>query len=104
MFGKSYLFKLVAAIAVAASLAVVGARAAEAGNPYNPNAYVYGGASQAVSQAIQSAGFGSNRSVAAARRLKAHRSQGLRLMTDTLGGNGQLPSIPKRGGGRAAVA
>jgi hypothetical protein len=98
MFGKHHLFKLVAAIVVAASIAVVGARTAKAGNSYNPGAYVYGGASLPVSQAIQSAGFSSSRSVTAARHVKAARVQGLRFITDTLGGNGQLRTIPGLGG------
>lgn len=103
MFGKSHIFKLVAAVVVAASIAVVGAGTAKAGNPYNPQAYVYGGASQTVAQAIQSAGTGSVRSVSQARRLKSQRAQSFPLITDTLGGNGQLPS---RGGsgGRTTVA
>jgi hypothetical protein len=98
MFGKHYLFKLFVAMAIATSIAVVGARTAKAGNPYNPNAYVYGGASQDVAQAIQSAGFGSARSVSVARHHKALRVQGLRFITDTLGGNGQLRTVPTLGG------
>jgi len=98
MFCKHHLFKLVAAIVVAASIAVVGARTAKAGNSYNPGAYVYGGASPAVSHAIQSVGFGSKRSVTAARRTKVAAVQGLRLITDTLGGSGQLRSIPALSG------
>ena len=74
MFGKHHLFKLVAAIVVAASIAVVGARTAKAGNSYNP------------------------RSVSTARHAKAARVQGLRFITDTLGGNGQLRTIPGLGG------
>ncbi|MGH2971436.1 MAG: hypothetical protein ACRDNM_04670 [Gaiellaceae bacterium] len=75
MVGKHYLFKLFVAIAVAASIAVVGARTAKAGN-------------------------GSSRSVASARHLA--RTQGLPFITDTLAGNSRLPSIGR--GGRAEVA
>jgi len=88
MFSKHHLFKLVAAIAVAASIAVIGARSAKAGNPYNPSAYVYGGASAKLAQAIQSAGSGSNREVSSARSAKASKTQSFHLITDTLGGNG----------------
>jgi hypothetical protein len=98
-----HLFKLFVAIAVAASIAVVGARAAKGANPYNPNAYVYGGASQEVGQAIQSTGSGSTRAVTFARRQRALRQQGFRIITDTLGGNGQLLDVPWLGG-RASVA
>lgn len=89
MFGKYHIFKIVAALAVAVALAVLGARSAKAGNPYNPGAYVYGGASQTVAQAIQSAGFGSGREVSSARQAKASKRQSFHLITDTLGGNGQ---------------
>ena len=63
MFSKHHLFKLFVAIAVAATVAVAGARTAKAGNSYDPQAYVYGGASAKVAGAIQSAGSGSKRSV-----------------------------------------
>ncbi len=89
MFGKHRIFKLVAALAVAVALAALGARTAKAGNPYNPQAYVYGGASQTVAQAIQSAGLGSTREVSSARRANASKRQSFHLITDTLGGNGQ---------------
>ena len=67
MFGTSHLFKLVAAIAVAASIGALGARTAHAeafitdtlggnGHAYNRAAYVPGGSSQQVGQAIQSFG------------------------------------------------
>lgn len=103
MFRKHYLLRLFGSIAVAASIAVVGARTANAGNSYDPNAYVYGGASQAVAQAIQSADYGSNRSPATARHQeKVAHAQGLHFITDTLGGNGQLPA--RSGGGGSAVA
>ena len=92
------MFKLFVATAVAVSIAVVGAGAAKAANPYNQHAYVYGGASPGVGQAIQSAGSGSTRSVSAARHQKALRPQGLRIITDTLGGNGTLPALRLRGG------
>ena len=98
-----HLFKLVVAVALAASIAVVGARAAKAGNPYNPNAYVHGGASQEVGLAIQSAGSGSTRSVSVARHRKSLRPQGLRIVTDTLGGNGTLQTF-RLHGGRALVS
>ena len=88
MFGKYYISKLVAALAVAVALAVLGAATAKAGNPYNPQAYVYGGASQAEAQAIQSAGSGSAREVSSARRTNASKTQSFHLITDTLGGNG----------------
>ena len=98
MFGKQFMFRLVVAIVAASSIAVVGARTARGGSSYSPSAYVYGGASAAVSQAIQSAGFGSNRAVATARRKKTVPEHGLRLITDTLGGDGQLRTIPGLGG------
>jgi hypothetical protein len=88
MFSQHHLFKLFAAIAVAASIAVVGARSATAGTSYNPSAYVAGGASAKVAQAIQSAGFGSAREVSSARSPKASKTQSFHLITDTLGGNG----------------
>jgi hypothetical protein len=88
MFGKHLIIKLVAALAVAVALAALGARMAKAGNPYNPQAYVYGGASQAEAQAIQSAGSGSAREVSSARRTNASKTQSFHLITDTLGGNG----------------
>jgi len=88
MFRKHLIIKLVAALAVAVALAALGARMAKAGNPYNPQAYVYGGASQAEAQAIQSAGFGSAREVSSARRTNASKTQSFHLITDTLGGNG----------------
>ena len=72
MFSNHHLFKLFAAIAVAASIAVTGARSATAGTPYNPTAYVPGGASAKVARAIQS----------------ASKTQSFHLITDTLGGNG----------------
>jgi hypothetical protein len=74
MFGKHDLFKLVGAIVVATAIAVLGARTAKAGNPYNPGAYVYGGASQTVAQSIQSAGFGGARlpSLVHRRAMAAH--------------------------------
>jgi hypothetical protein len=97
------MFKFFMAVAVAASLAVLGVGAAKAGNPYSPSAYVYGGASPGVGQAIQSAGSGSTRSVSAARHLKALRPQGLRIITDTLGGNGTLPAF-RQHGGRSVVS
>jgi hypothetical protein len=56
MFGKRSMFKSFVAIAVAASIAVVGAKSAKAGNPYNPSAYVYGCASHQVSRSIQCGG------------------------------------------------
>ena len=87
MFGKHLIFKLVAALGVAVALAAFGARMAKAGNPYNPQAYVYGGASQTEAQAIQSAGFGSSRQVSSARRA-ASKTQSFHLITDTLGGKG----------------
>ena len=88
MFGKHLIIKLVAALVVAVALAALGARMAKAGNPYNPQAYVYGGASQAEAQAIQSAGSGSTREVSSARRTNASKTQSFHLITDTLGGNG----------------
>jgi len=96
MFGKQFMFRLVVAIVAASSIAVVGARTARGGSSYSPSAYVYGGASAAVGQAIQSAGFGSNRAVATARRKKTVPEHG--LITDTLGGDGQLLTIPGLGG------
>jgi hypothetical protein len=84
MFGKSHMVKVFGSIAVAASIAVVGARTAHAqtfitdtlggnghaqasapfitdtlggnGHSYSGTAYVYGGASQVVAQAIQAGG------------------------------------------------
>jgi hypothetical protein len=56
MFSKRSMFTSLVAIAVAASIAVAGAKSAKAGNPYSPSAYVYGGASHQVAQAIQSVG------------------------------------------------
>jgi hypothetical protein len=56
MFGKRSMFKSLVAIAVAASIAVVGATSAKAGSPYNPSAYMYGCASQQVSRSIQCGG------------------------------------------------
>jgi hypothetical protein len=88
MFGKHHLFKLAAATALAASVAVVGARTAKAGTPYNPGAYVYGGASHQVAQASQDAGFRALRSISSARQQKV-ATQSFRFITDTLGGNGQ---------------
>jgi len=73
MFGKHYLFALVTAIAVAASIAVLGARTAKAAPPHG-------------------------RSVAATRHAKTAKPAGLRLITDTLGGDGQLLTIPGLGG------
>lgn len=102
MFATHHLFKLFAATAVAASVAVVGARAANAADPYNPHAYVYGGAPQQVGQAIQGSGSGSTRSVSVARRQKALRPQGLRMITDTLGGNG-TSQVFRLQGGRSLV-
>ena len=78
MFGKHLIIKLVAALAVAVALAALGARMAKAGNPYNPQAYVYGGAAQTG---------GSAREVSLARRA-ASKTQSFHLITDTLGGNG----------------
>jgi hypothetical protein len=99
MFGKRSMFKSFVAIAVAASIAVVGAKSAKAGNPYNPSAYVYGGASQQVAQSIQSVGSGPHRSVSAARNLKRARVQGFTIITDTLGGNGTAKLVLAPGGG-----
>jgi hypothetical protein len=80
MFGKHYLFKLVAAIAVAASIAVVGARIAKAASPHG-------------------------RSVASARHAKSVKPAGLRLITDTLGGSGKAAQLRGFGGGNGrAVA
>jgi hypothetical protein len=99
MLGKHSMFKLFVAVAVAASIAVVGARAAKASEPpYNPHAYVHGGSSQEVSQAIQASGYEGVRFVTAAgnlKRARAHRS----LITDTLGGNGGQLAL-SRGGSR----
>jgi hypothetical protein len=80
MFGKHYLFKLAAAIAVAASLAVAGARTARAASPHG-------------------------RSVATARQAKSAKPAGLRLITDTLGGSGRAAQLGGfSGGGGRAVA
>jgi len=103
MFGKRCMFKSVVAVAVAASIAVVGARSARAGTPYDPSAYVYGGASEQVAQSIQSAGNGPHRSVAAARKLTSARVQGLRIITDTLGGNGTPKLLLAGGGSRSTM-
>ena len=79
MFGKHYLFKLVAAVAVAASIAVAGARTAKAAHPH--------------------------RSVAIARQAKLAKPAGLRLITDTLGGSGKAAQLQGFGGGNGrAVA
>ena len=67
MFGKHFMFKLMAALAVAVALAVVGAKTAKAGNPHSAQA----------------------RSVASNHRVKSAQVHGFRLITDTLGGNGQ---------------
>ena len=67
MFGKYHIVKLVGSVAAALAIAVVGARTAKAqtfitdtlggnGRAYNPRAYVPGGSSQQLSQAIQSVG------------------------------------------------
>jgi hypothetical protein len=103
MFGKRSMFKSLVAVAVAASIAVVGAKSAKAGNPYNPSAYVYGGASEQVAQSIQSVGNGSHRSVSAARHLKPARVQGFRIITDTLGGNGTPKLLLTGGGSRSTM-
>ena len=80
MFGKHYLFALVTAIAVAASIAVLGARTAKAAPPHG-------------------------RSVAAARHAKTAKPAGLRLITDTLGGGGKAAQLRGFGGGNGrAVA
>ena len=78
MFGKQHLFRLFVAIAVAASFAIAGARTAKAASPHA-------------------------RSVASARHAKALRSQGVRIVTDTLGGNGQA-QLPASGGSGRTVA
>ncbi len=104
MFRKHDLFKLVAAIAVAASLAVVGARSAKAGNPYNPQAYVYGGASSQVSEAIQAQGYEAVRFTTAARALKrARAAHRFAMITDTLGGNGGVRLPLGHGGSRNLI-
>jgi hypothetical protein len=104
MFRKHYIFKLVAAIAVAASLAVVGARTAKAGNPYNPQAYVYGGASPQVSEAIQAQGYEAVRFATAARALKrARAAHRFSMITDTLGGNGRVQLKLGHGGSRNLI-
>jgi hypothetical protein len=103
MFGKRFMFKLVAALAVAVALAVVGARTAKAGNPYNPQAYVYGGASQQESEAITAQGYEAVRFATAARHLRALRAaRHFPLITDTLGGNGGLLG-PSFGGTRMLI-
>lgn len=80
MSGKHYLFTLVAAIAVAASIAVAGARTARAAAPHG-------------------------RSVASARHAKSVKPAGLRLITDTLGGSGKATRLRGFGGGNGrAVA
>jgi len=78
MFGKQHLFRLFVAIAIAASFAVAGARTAKAAGPHS-------------------------RSVATARHAKSLRSQGVRIVTDTLGGNGRA-ELPASGGGSRTVA
>ena len=103
MFGKRSMLKSLVAVAVAAAIAVAGAKTAKAGNPYNPSAYVYGGASEKVAQSIQSAGSGSHRSVSAARNLKPARVQGSRIITDTLGGNGTAKLLFTPGGSRSTM-
>jgi hypothetical protein len=106
MFGKQHLFRLSVAAAVASSIAVAGAGSATAGGSYDPSAYVYGGASPAVAQAIQNAGYGGARQVSVEqrrKRLASAKAQSFGLITDTLGGDGQL-RLPSAGGGGRAVA
>ena len=105
MIRRKHLFKLFVAVAVAASVSVVGARSAKATEPpYNSHAYVYGGASLQEAQAIQSAGIEGVRFASAEHKLKAVRAQTRTLITDTLGGNGKAKAQKATSGSTRFVA
>jgi len=89
MIRRQHFFKLFVALAVAASISVVGARSAKATErPYNAHASAYGGA----------------RFASAEHRLKAARAHDRTLITDTLGGNGRPRVEPSASGSTRFVA